>query len=375
VPVPTFAVLDDFNRADSASLGGNWVLQDANNPGISGNRMGSHSGIAWWPTFFPPVFESYYTLAVLPTSDFYHWAGFDTKNSSGSGYKYQITGATGQVVLIRVASGGETILSGSSGGAVAAGDVMVFARSQSGWISVTRVRAGTPTVLCSAVDNTYSGYGCMGLGLNDATGRIDDFGGGAYPYYGNPFPSTGILDTFNRTDESPLAGGFAGPIEVGVAQLKIVSNKATGITAGVGESYWNTAFGADQEAYVKNVDNLKVELAVRLTNLNSSSLTGYWAVFYAGSSTVVDVFKVVNNAFTTLFSGPVTVYAANDILGLSVVGSRINCYRNGVCILSLVDTAVTGGGKIGLKGNASVTMDDFGGGDYVGLGRRRMGMT
>jgi len=151
-------------------------------------------------------------------------------------------------------------------------------------------------------------------------------------------------------------------MEPAAASLNLVSNLATTDASTVGERTWNKAFDSDQEIYVKNVDNAKIELACRVTGENTTSMTGYWVILFGTGSTVLDIYKVVNNSFTFLSEPTGITYAANDVWGVSVVGSTINVYQNSIPVGSLSDSSILGGGKIGMKVNGSGRVDNFGGG-------------
>jgi hypothetical protein len=97
-----------------------------------------------------------------------------------------------------------------------------------------------------------------------------------------------MLDTLDRADENPIAGGWSGlSIRSTDGTLKISSSRARGITASVNNSsYWNTPFDADQEcfatAYVSNV----LRLYLRLVSPNTTTFSAYECEFNVGTNTL-----------------------------------------------------------------------------------------
>lgn len=65
------------------------------------------------------------------------------------------------------------------------------------------------------------------------------------------FPTTPILDSGVGADANPIAGGWAGPTYTGEQQLKRLSNQIVNQAGNpTGDSYWNTSYGPDAEAYM-----------------------------------------------------------------------------------------------------------------------------
>jgi hypothetical protein len=188
------------------------------------------------------------------------------------------------------------------------------------------------------------------------------------------FPSTSILDTFNRANEGPPPStNWSGPITSG-GGWSVVSNKCK--SAGVGDpsDYWNTSFAHGQECYV-TVDDFQsasVMLYARISNPPLATLNAYLAIFSfgAGALGTIRVYKYVAGAATQLgtdVNGPVV---NGDSLGLEVTGSTINVWQNSGGGWGIVDTHtdsdVSAGGYIGIEGSAAnIILDSFGGGEIA----------
>lgn len=196
------------------------------------------------------------------------------------------------------------------------------------------------------------------------------------------FPTTSILDDFNRADENPLAGGWSsGPVWYGDPLHKLVSNQAAAVTGGpFHDAVWGTTFAADQEIYVTvaTVTNLtSIALYARLTGENTSGYTNaYFSVdfnnstgnvslqHYDGSETVLD---------TANISGGL---ASGDSIGMECIGTSIKVYHKPSAgswteICSGTSSAQNVSGKLGITTDSSLglyRLEDFGGGEVVGGG-------
>src|SRR2546426_7508013 len=92
------------------------------------------------------------------------------------------------------------------------------------------------------------------------------------------FPTTGVLDNFNRANENPLGNGtWTNPWATGDGNLRILSNVVAVVSGGFSDAYWSAAsFGPDAEAFVTittlGVTNDVYYLGVRAT---TGSVNGY----------------------------------------------------------------------------------------------------
>ncbi len=194
------------------------------------------------------------------------------------------------------------------------------------------------------------------------------------------FPTTGVLDNFNRPDES-LGSNWGG---THLTRLRILNNEADAISGGY--LYWNpAAFGPSQEAYltftkvVPAASQHSLFLKFNGTYLydpQSSSVS----VIYFGSSNAIRVRtfapgqgwvdrrwfpRVTLNSGDTLGArlladGTLYVFKNGQIVGIDNVAAGPNPWPAGL---------VAGGGKIGAQFSApslappnDVKFDNFGGG-------------
>lgn len=191
------------------------------------------------------------------------------------------------------------------------------------------------------------------------------------------FPTLGLLDQFNRADEDPLAGGWAGPIFSGERQLRISTNEAAPHSVDAyGNSYWNTSsIGPDLEAYC---------------TLTSSFAAGERVYFYFRATVGATV-----NGYSCRFSNDagdhhVWVYkdgvsindfdiadtvASGDKFGVEMIGDTITAYWKAgagawTSLGTTVDSTYTAANYIGLAlVGSGVRVDDFGGGTLGGVSR------
>lgn len=192
------------------------------------------------------------------------------------------------------------------------------------------------------------------------------------------FPTTGILDNFNRAGEMPLGNGnWSGPTRPGNAQLK-TDGDAVLSSGGNADSYWSfSAFGPNSEAYVtvtgKSPDNnYCIGVACKITNPNSASFNAYQGEICVGAGTDLwTIYKVSNNSFSALsMSGSDVEVNAGDGIGLECTPNSQKLKRKSGGTWSDVKTSTDSSynnvsGYIGLHMEYGWTGDDFGGGTVV----------
>lgn len=198
------------------------------------------------------------------------------------------------------------------------------------------------------------------------------------------FPTTSVLDSFTRADESPLANStWLGPMQTALNQLKLTSNVARLISGVTGQSYWSAATSSANCEVFCTVPTLPgggsgVAIWVRLANPgNAGTATAYLLSYTAGTG--FKYFKfTTGNTFTQLGSTDSTTISAGDSIGLSASGGATTTLAGfkktagtwaALPITPTVTDAsspITAAGFIGMEGtDLVVTMDDFGGGSTV----------
>ncbi len=193
------------------------------------------------------------------------------------------------------------------------------------------------------------------------------------------FPSTSVLDSFNRSNEGPPpSSSWGSPAVDGKTGLRVVSN-TVGPPSGASQSnaYWNTAFGADQEAYatistMPGNDNW-IAFILRLSNPDSGSEAFYVISFEQRSGTDVVGVYLIDGDVTPLGAEISQALAVGDGIGASIIGSTITVYHKPAAgswgsIGTRSDSTLSGGGYIGLEiSGATGRADDFGGGTVVSV--------
>jgi hypothetical protein len=179
------------------------------------------------------------------------------------------------------------------------------------------------------------------------------------------FPTTSILDNFNRADQDPLSSSWTNY----QGGLKVVSNRCVGKTglANTDIAYWNSANYADVELY--GTVGIKPENDLGTLNLyfrvDTATANGYVLVYNkltAGDTLVV--YKLTGGSPTQILSISQAI-SLNDVIGISMVGSLITVYRNGSSVGSVSDSTYSAAKRIALGVKYTTTSgawDDVGGG-------------
>lgn len=191
------------------------------------------------------------------------------------------------------------------------------------------------------------------------------------------FPTTSVLDNFNRTTETPLSdgGNWTNPLIFGNSQINTISNTVAQGSSTSNSAYRsNTTYGPNSEAYItlagKSGNNL-VAVYARMANPNSSGASDGYDVSIAisGSTDTMRVGRIDNDGRTIIASASQEV-SAGDSIGLECNGSTISAYYkpsasgwNATPTASTTDATYGSAGYVGLQLNGTNhTADDFGGG-------------
>lgn len=189
------------------------------------------------------------------------------------------------------------------------------------------------------------------------------------------FPSTSILDDFNRANTGPPPSASWTTVTNG---LKVVSNVAAPVSASTGVSnsvYWNAStFGPNMEIFcdlgTRGGTFDEVDMYLRA---NTAISVGYTILWY---NSVVEVYQKPDEV-TKIGASITRVIAAGDSLGASVYGSTIYIYyKASGSSWSLIGTRTdstnsgnSGNDRLGLGifsgTDVNMRLDNFGGGTIV----------
>lgn len=183
------------------------------------------------------------------------------------------------------------------------------------------------------------------------------------------FPTTPILDSFTRGDQTGLGSGWTGTLWTGETDLDIVSNQAKS-AASWRSSYRSAApFGPDCEAYC-TWQGQRVFLNLRMVQIGAGTMDGY----QVGVTAALDGFvfyRVDNESGTQLGAAVTQALTAGDSFGVQIIGSTIYLYYKLAAgswslIGTRTDSTYTAPGYIGIEANLNAIIDDFGGGTVGG---------
>lgn len=191
------------------------------------------------------------------------------------------------------------------------------------------------------------------------------------------FPTTSLLDAFNRADENPVNTNW-GDVHPAVSEMRIVSNQLVGQVAGSFNcSHWETSFGADQEAWATlaakwSSNNHQADLWVRTQNPPGGDLDSYsLKVYDDGADEIITLWRQINTG-DTLIGSVVATITAGDGLGISAIGTTIRAYHKigagaWTEVLNVTDSVITGTGylAVGASPAGTIVWDNFGGGTFV----------
>lgn len=190
------------------------------------------------------------------------------------------------------------------------------------------------------------------------------------------FPTTSVLDDFNRADTGPppSASWDSAALDFTTSALSVVSNTLK--CASVAGGAWGATVGPDCEAYTTlstpQADLQRLRLYLRAQQIGGSTLDGYMVEEQRSDGSSGGIFKIfrIDNDVNTTLGASVTdnggVLAAGNIQGADVVVDTISGYINRgswSTVLSRTDTTYSSSGQIGLgTTDSAARFDDFGGG-------------
>lgn len=213
---------------------------------------------------------------------------------------------------------------------IAIGTNATFQDSGTAWITNPSA-AGVYTI---SVGGTFGGSGNIPVSINSGVTVAATVAESlAFSVRPPAFPTTGILDNFNRANTGPPPsanwtqgfGGLAG-------QFKVVSNQlvVNSIASGSAGDYWNPSTFKDSEEYLtvvtKPADGNYVLLLIRVVDPSVAAWSGYFlnAVAAVGTDTI-QLYRETNGSATQI-----AVYnqefSNGDSIGISAIGSTITAY-------------------------------------------------
>jgi hypothetical protein len=198
------------------------------------------------------------------------------------------------------------------------------------------------------------------------------------------FPTTGVLDTFDRADSVTTIGGnwTILKVYVGSTDYGISTNQAYNPDGGCYTSlYYNlSTYGADSEAYMTlgtvpgDVAD-SIDLHVRVTSPGGSFDSYDLCIDLDNPPEDWEIYEITDGTGAALAGGTTTQAIANGYkVGLEVIGNVITGYVNTgsawAAVLSKSDATLTTAGYLGMYGTANTTWryNDFGGGTVVAAG-------
>jgi hypothetical protein len=290
---------------------------------------------------------------------------------NGSGAPGALLGESGDVV-IGVGANQNIVFDLASPVALTAGTTYWAAvgfDSGGGTVAVYCVGTGTGAHDYIHDPTASDPYGVATVG---STGGYNAFAVFYDPFATREFPSTGVLDDFNRADGA--LGANWNNIDPGYPLPVVASDQAACANSTIDPSaYWTTSFAADQEVFVKLGEypaGDSTVLMVRISGSLPSTTEDGYAVYFDGTS--VAIRRSDNGVKTTLATFPMS--ASELYAGVRVEGSAIFAYVSSDGITWRVagaahDTTYAAAGYIGFFSNVpSNTIhhyDDFGGGAIV----------
>lgn len=201
------------------------------------------------------------------------------------------------------------------------------------------------------------------------------------------FPTSPIVDDFNRTDQGPppsadwtngFAGGFGGSTEPG---HEVLSNELGNTFNDVAQNWYNVfPCGPDCDVYLTITDVTGVlswGLAARLTEIDGFSSNGYAVIVnpsgITGENRGYAIYRIDNGAITSLASGAESDVGvmSGDTYGIRVMGNNIQLWADTgegwKMKLSAVDSTHKGAGYAGVitESGPLARWDNFGAGNIV----------
>lgn len=187
------------------------------------------------------------------------------------------------------------------------------------------------------------------------------------------FPSTEVLDDFNRADGA-LGSNWNGGSSAQIASNRVLVNTA----AGVNNVIWNqTAFGSNQEAYFTVTDLNAASTSTNLSVLvkkqsNDTGSNNYIKLRFIPAASDVEIWVVDSGGSRKVWVDKNFAAQVGDVVGVRVDGTVLKVYVNGTLVHTQDISSyeyVTSSGYIGFRYQIAsgdmLGIDDFGGGTIL----------
>lgn len=190
------------------------------------------------------------------------------------------------------------------------------------------------------------------------------------------FPTTLLLDSFVRPNQSPIGSGWLGPTRPApdADQLKVASNQLAGISSpsNSNHSYWATSFARDQEGWifvpVLPDSGQGISITARIENPSTAGVSFYQWTYT--TDTGWRTFVVTGDSYDLIGTPVATpVMAPGDGIGFQLQGNELRGFHfNGTSwnlIATTVDSTLNSPGFIGVEmTDTSPRGSNFGGGVF-----------
>jgi hypothetical protein len=294
----------------------------------------------------------------------------DGTASGGTSYYAQMSSDDGFYLYYHIHGViGETELASTTATKLAVGDVV---RLEAVGNQITLYLNGS--VILGPVTDNHIASGHAGVDPWGNTGTLSD----NFECGNIVFPTTGILDDFNRTSVSPLDGNWTNGY-YDDDPLSLVSNTKvayTGIHSYGGARYNAATYGPDCEVYVTipTLDSGGVGVYLSLRVGGTLSLPNSYWLKYADGTNACEIDCATNGSDNKISSGFTMPIVAGDKIGFRAVGTTLTAYyyHSGIWTVaySMVDSTYQGAGYLALEiQNTTFRCDDFGGGTILNYTR------
>lgn len=179
------------------------------------------------------------------------------------------------------------------------------------------------------------------------------------------FPTTGLLDDFNRADGA-LGANWSQPVAVAMPDTVVIVSNQADTTTNRGSAYWNVeTFGPDSEVYVTTP--LWDTTAIFLNMVSVGASADGYEVRGRFSPALTNVYRMDSTVLTQLGADIAFTGANGDSFGADNVAGSISAYykRGGTWnTLGSRSDSTYGAGYIGMEVIEPTfgALDDFSGG-------------